>query len=64
MYTPGTGPIRIKAYGMEETLVDCFRHRRRLGMELLLEALKDAIKQRRLMSMNCGSRLGPSGCSG
>jgi hypothetical protein len=47
-----------------KTLVDCFRHRRRLDMKLLLEALKDAIKQRRLMSMNCGSRLGPSGCSG
>jgi hypothetical protein len=32
VYTPGSGPIRIKAYGVEETLVDCFRHRRKLGM--------------------------------
>ena len=32
MYTPGSGPIRIKAYGVEETLVDCFRPRRKLGM--------------------------------
>lgn len=34
--------------GVEKSLVDCFRHRRRLGMEPVLEALKDAINQRRL----------------
>ena len=33
---------------MEKTLVDCFRQRRRLGMEVVLEALRDAIGQRRL----------------
>jgi len=27
-----SGPIRLKGYGAEKTLVDCFRHRRRLGM--------------------------------
>lgn len=43
-----SGPIRLKVYGVERTLVDCFRHRRRLGMEPVLEALKDAISQRRL----------------
>jgi predicted transcriptional regulator of viral defense system len=43
-----SGPIRLKVYGVEKTLVDCFRHRRRLGMEPVLEALKDAINQRRL----------------
>lgn len=43
-----SGPIRLKVYGVEKTLVDCFRHRRRLGMEPVLEALKDAISQRRL----------------
>ena len=32
---------------MEKTLVDCFRHRRRLGMEPVMEARKDAISQRR-----------------
>lgn len=64
METLRSGPIRLQVYGVEKTLVDCFRLRRRHGMKLLLEALKDAIKQRRLMSMNCGSRLGPSGCSG
>ena len=36
--------------GVEKALVDCFRHRRRLGMEPVLEALKDAINQRRLMA--------------
>jgi predicted transcriptional regulator of viral defense system len=43
-----SGPIRLKVYGVEKTVVDCFRHRRRLGMEPVLEALKDAINQRRL----------------
>lgn len=43
-----SGPIRLKVYGVEKTLVDCFRHRRRLGIEPVLEALKDAINQRRL----------------
>jgi len=43
-----SGPIRLKVYGVEKTLVDCFRHRRRLGMEPVLEALKDAISQRRV----------------
>ena len=43
-----SGPIRLKDYGVEKTLVDCFRHRRKLGMEPVLEALKDVINQRRL----------------
>jgi predicted transcriptional regulator of viral defense system len=46
--TKRSGSIRLKVYGVEKTLVDCFRHRRRLGMEPVLEALKDAINQRRL----------------
>ena len=43
-----SGPIRLKVNGVEKTLVDCFRHRRRLGMEPVLEALKEAISQQRL----------------
>lgn len=43
-----SGPIRLKVYGVEKTLVDCFRHRHRLGMEQVLEALKDVISQRQL----------------
>jgi hypothetical protein len=39
-----SGSIRLKVYGVERTLVDCCR----LGMEPVLEALKDAINQRRL----------------
>jgi predicted transcriptional regulator of viral defense system len=33
---------------VEKTLVDCFRHRSRLGMEVVLEALRDASSQRRI----------------
>ena len=43
-----SGPIRLRVYGVEKTLVDCFRHRSRLGMEVVLEALRDAISQRRM----------------
>ena len=46
--SPPTGPIRLKVYGVERTLVDCCRHCRRLDMAPVLEALKDAINQRRL----------------
>ena len=46
--THRSGPIRLPIYGVEKTLVDCFRHRHRLGMEPVLEALRDAISQRRL----------------
>jgi len=43
-----TGLIRLRVYGVEKTLVDCFRHRSRLGMEVVLEALRDASSQRRI----------------
>lgn len=43
-----SGHIRLKVYGVEKTLVDCFRHRRRLGMETVLESLRDGIALRRL----------------
>jgi predicted transcriptional regulator of viral defense system len=43
-----SGPIRLRVYGVEKTLVDCFRHRSRLGMEVVLEALRDASSQRRI----------------
>jgi hypothetical protein len=43
-----SGLIRLKVYGVEKTLVDGFRHRRRHGLEPVLEILKDAINQRRL----------------
>ena len=32
-----SGSIRLKVYGVERTLVDCFRHCRRLGMAPVLE---------------------------
>ena len=48
LLTLHSGSIRLKVYGVERTLVECFRHRRRLGVEPVLEALKDAINQRPL----------------
>ena len=48
LLTLHSGSIRLKVYGVERTLVACCRHCRRLGMAPVLEALKDAINQRRL----------------
>ena len=32
MFKLRSGLIRLQVYGVEKTLFDCFRHRRRLGM--------------------------------
>ena len=48
LLTLHSGSIRLKVYGVERTLVACCRNCSRLGMAPVLEALKDAINQRRL----------------
>ncbi len=47
-HQPGAIPLRV--YSLEKTLVDCFKYRRRLGMEVVLEALRDAVQQRRIQT--------------
>lgn len=42
-------PIRV--YGVAKTIVDCFKFRHKIGLDVALEALKDAW-QRRLVSMD------------
>ncbi len=32
--------IRVKIYSIEKTIVDCFRYRNKIGMDVLLEAIK------------------------
>jgi predicted transcriptional regulator of viral defense system len=39
-------PVRI--YSLPKTLADCFKYRYKLGMEVVLEALKDAWNGRRV----------------
>jgi len=39
-------PVRV--YGLPKTIADCFKYRNKLGMEVALEALKDAWNHRRV----------------
>jgi predicted transcriptional regulator of viral defense system len=34
--------IRIRVYGVAKTVADCFKHRNKIGLDVALEALKDA----------------------
>lgn len=38
-------PVRI--YGIEKTIADCFKYRHKIGIDVAVEALRDALKQRR-----------------
>lgn len=40
------GPIRV--YGVAKTVTDCFKFRNKVGLDVALEALKDAWRQRRV----------------
>lgn len=43
---PDGVPLRV--YGVEKTVTDCFKFRHRIGLDVALEALHDAWRQRRL----------------
>jgi predicted transcriptional regulator of viral defense system len=34
--------IRLRVYGVAKTVADCFKHRNKIGLDVALEALKDA----------------------
>jgi predicted transcriptional regulator of viral defense system len=34
--------VKLKVYGVAKTVADCFKHRNRIGLDVALEALKDA----------------------
>jgi predicted transcriptional regulator of viral defense system len=38
-------PVRIT--GIARTVADCFKHRNKIGLDVALEALKEALKERR-----------------
>lgn len=40
--------IPIKIYGVAKTIADCFKHRNKIGLDIALEALKDAREQKKL----------------
>lgn len=43
----GIEGVRVPIYGVAKTIADCFKHRRRVGLDVAIEALRDAIRQRR-----------------
>lgn len=40
------GSVPVKVFGIAETLADCFRHRRRVGLAVVIEALGEALRRR------------------
>ncbi len=40
--------VPIRVYGVAKTVVDCFKFRHKIGLDVALEALKDAWRKRRL----------------
>lgn len=39
--------VKLRVYGVAKTVVDCFKHRHKIGLDVALEALKDARAQRK-----------------
>ena len=39
--------IRVRVYSPAKTVVDCFRFRNKIGLDVALEALRDCLKQRK-----------------
>jgi len=39
--------VDVPVYGIAKTIADCFKHRRQVGEDVAIEALRDALKQRR-----------------
>ena len=37
--------VKLRVYGVAKTVVDCFKHRNKIGLDVALEALKDARAQ-------------------
>lgn len=40
--------VDVKVYSVAKTVIDCFRFRNKIGLEVALEALRDALRQRRV----------------
>jgi predicted transcriptional regulator of viral defense system len=39
------GGVTLRVYGVTRTVVDCFKHRSKVGLDVALEALRDALTQ-------------------
>jgi predicted transcriptional regulator of viral defense system len=45
--TPVIEGVPVKIFNAAKTVADCFKHRRRVGLDVAIEALKDALRQRK-----------------
>lgn len=45
--TVESGGVQMRVYGVAKTVADCFKHRHKIGLDVALEALKDARAMRR-----------------
>jgi predicted transcriptional regulator of viral defense system len=39
--------VQVPIYGVAKTVADCFKHRRHVGEDVAIEALRDALRQRK-----------------
>lgn len=39
--------VSLRVYGVARTVADCFKHRNKIGLDVALEALRDALKQKK-----------------
>ena len=39
--------VRVPIYNVAKTVADCFKHHRRVGLDVAVEALRDALRQRK-----------------
>ena len=47
--------VQVPVYNPAKTIADCFKYRRRVGLDVAIEALRDAIAKRKA-TRNCTSR--------
>lgn len=40
--------VDVRVYGLAKTVVDCFRFRNKIGLEVALDALRDAVRKKRV----------------
>ncbi len=40
--------VQVKVYGVAKTVADCFKYRNKIGLDVAIEALRDALRQRKV----------------
>ena len=46
--------VTVKVFGVAKTVVDCFRHRNKVGLSVAIEGLKEALRQRKATPADIG----------